>query len=176
MNQKGMVHIYTGDGKGKTTAALGLSVRAAGRGRKVLFVQFLKGQETGEQYLLKLIPEIRHLKLANARGFFHTLTLAEQVDLIEKTRNEWKNLLSEIANEGYDLLVLDEIMATMYLGVVDEKDVLDLLHEKPDTLEIVLTGRNASEKILNEAELITEMKKIRHYYDQGVGSREGIEY
>ncbi|MBP9920431.1 MAG: cob(I)yrinic acid a,c-diamide adenosyltransferase [Proteiniclasticum sp.] len=176
MSTKGQIHIYTGEGKGKTTAALGLSIRAAGRDRKVLFVQFLKGQDTGEQYLMKKIPQITHLKLANARTFFHALTIEEQENLIEETEKEWESLYTKIMSGGFDLVVLDEIMAAMYLGIVSESTVLKLLQEKPIQMEFVLTGRNVPELILKEGNLVTEMRKIRHYYDQGILSREGIEY
>ena len=176
MSTKGQIHIYTGEGKGKTTAALGLSIRAAGRDRKVLFVQFLKGQDTGEQYLMKKIPQITHLKLANARTFFHALTIEEQEKLIEETEKEWESLYTKIMSGGFDLVVLDEIMAAMYLGIVSESTVLKLLQEKPIQMEFVLTGRNVPELILKEGNLVTEMRKIRHYYDQGILSREGIEY
>ena len=176
MSTKGQIHIYTGEGKGKTTAALGLSIRAAGRDRKVLFVQFLKGQDTGEQYLMKKIPQITHLKLANARTFFHALTIEEQENLIEETEKEWESLYTKIMSGGFDLVVLDEIMAAMYLGIVPESTVLKLLQEKPIQMEFVLTGRNVPELILKEGNLVTEMRKIRHYYDQGILSREGIEY
>lgn len=176
MSSKGQIHIYTGEGKGKTTAALGLSMRAAGRDRKVLFVQFLKGQDTGEQYLMNKIPQITHVKLANARTFFHALTDEEQRSLIEETEKEWESLYEQISNGGFDLVVLDEIMAAMYLGIIPESKVMKLLQEKPFQMELVLTGRNAPDLISKEADLITEMRKIRHYYDQGILSREGTEY
>lgn len=176
MSTKGQIHIYTGEGKGKTTAALGLSIRAAGRDRKVLFVQFLKGQDTGEQYLMEKIPQITHVKLANARTFFRALTVEEQRTLVEETEKEWESLYTQIMSGQFDLVVLDEIMAAMYLGIVSESKVLKLLQEKPIQMELVLTGRNVPELILKEGDLITEMKKIRHYYDQGILSREGIEY
>jgi len=171
-----MIHIYTGEGKGKTTAALGLSIRAAGRDKKVLFVQFLKGQETGEQHILRLIPQITHLKLANARGFFHTLSRDEQEHLTSETSNEWEKLRTLIFSEPYDLVVLDEIMAVMYLGILSEISVLKFLQEAPEEMELVLTGRNVSETLMQKADLITEMTKVRHYYDQGIVSREGIEF
>lgn len=176
MSIKGQIHIYTGEGKGKTTAALGLSMRAVGRDRKVLFVQFLKGQDTGEQYLMSKIPLITHVKLANARTFFHALTGEEQRSLIEETEMEWESLYEQILNGGFDLVVLDEIMAAMYLGIIPESKVMKLLQEKPFQMELVLTGRNAPDLISKEADLITEMRKIRHYYDQGILYREGTEY
>ncbi|SFN32392.1 cob(I)yrinic acid a,c-diamide adenosyltransferase [Proteiniclasticum ruminis] len=176
MNSKGQIHIYTGEGKGKTTAALGLSMRAAGRDRKVLFVQFLKGQDTGEQFLMRKIPQITHVKLANARTFFHALTAEEQKSLLEETEKEWESLYKQIMDGGFDLVVLDEIMAAMYLGIIPESKVVTLLQEKPFQMELVLTGRKAPDLISKEAGLITEMRKIRHYYDQGIQSREGTEY
>lgn len=173
---RGFIQIYTGDGKGKTTAALGLALRAAGRGRKVLFVQFLKGQESGEMYSLVRFPEIIHLKLGKSRSFFRDLSNTEQQELIEETCREWSLLKERIKQEPYDLVVLDEIMAVMSLGILSESMVLELLLSKSQTTEVVLTGRNVPEGIMAIADLVTEMKKVRHYYDQGVPSREGIEY
>jgi len=173
---KGYIQIYTGDGKGKTTAALGLAFRAAGRGRSVLFVQFLKGIETGELISINENPHIEHQKMAETTRFFETLTPAEQVALKEKVGKEWADLVERVHTDQYDIVVLDEIMATLHHGLVEEKEVLDLLGNKPSAMEIVLTGRNASDQLIQAADLVTEMKKVKHYYDQGIVSRLGIEY
>ncbi|HBT19121.1 MAG TPA: cob(I)yrinic acid a,c-diamide adenosyltransferase [Clostridiaceae bacterium] len=173
---KGYIHVNTGDGKGKTTAALGLAIRCAGRGEKVLFVQFLKGQETGEEAITNRLPEITHRKLMNARSFFHHLKSEEQDALRVQGGKEWENLMKEIRNTSYRLLVLDEIMAVMYLGILPEEEVLQFLKEKPESLEVVLTGRDAPETIMDVADLVSVIEKKKHYYDQGVLSRKGIEY
>jgi len=174
--KEGYIQIYTGEGKGKTTAALGLSFRAAGRGKKVLFIQFLKGVETGELVSINENPNIEHVKMAETTRFFKTLSVQEQLALKTKTQKEWIALGQKIKSDHYDILVLDEIMATILHGLVTEKEVLQLLHEKPDELEIILTGRNASENLVEAADLVTEMRKIKHYYDQGIVARIGIEY
>lgn len=174
--EKGYIQIYTGEGKGKTTAALGLSFRAAGRGKKVLYIQFLKGMETGELVSINENPNIEHVKMAETTRFFHTLSTQEQLALKTKTQNEWIALGKKIKSDHYDILVLDEIMATILHGLVTEKEVLHLLKEKPAELEIILTGRNASQNLIEAADLVTEMRKIKHYYNQGITSRIGIEY
>lgn len=173
---KGFVQIYTGDGKGKTTAALGLSFRAAGRGKKVLFVQFLKGIRTGEEVSMGENEQITHLKLAETVRFFHTLSEEEQEELKSRVKGEWVALKKRIETDPMDILVLDEIMAAMHHGLVDEADVLELLATRPLPMEVILTGRNASDRLMQEADLVTEMVNCRHYYSKGVLSRIGIEY
>jgi cob(I)alamin adenosyltransferase len=174
--KNGFIQIYTGEGKGKTTAALGLSFRAAGRGKKVLFVQFLKGIMTGEQISMSENKNIEHLKIAEIVRFFTTLSVEEQVELKATTQTEWNYLKTRIETDSIDLLVLDEIMAAIQHGLVEEKSVIDFLKNKPLEMEVILTGRSASDYLIAEADLVTEMKKIKHYYDQGVAARIGIEY
>lgn len=173
---KGFIHIYTGDGKGKTTAALGLTFRAAGRKRKILFVQFLKGIETGELISMMENPYIEHLNVAETTRFFNTLTEDEQTEMRSHTRREWADLLVKIEDGNYDVIVLDEIMAAMHHGLIEEYAVIELLKSKKVKSEMILTGRNASSELLGLADLVTEMKKVKHYYDSGVLSRKGIEY
>ena len=174
--EKGLVQIYTGEGKGKTTAALGLAFRAAGRGRKVLFVQFLKGIATGEAISMSENPNIKHLKVAETVRFFNTLSAEEQLELKIRTESEWKQLKELIKTESADIVVLDEIMIALRYGLVDEDDVILLLKDKPHKIEIILTGRYAPDNLVEVADLVTEMKKVKHYYDKGVTSRIGIEY
>lgn len=174
--RKGYIQIYTGEGKGKTTAALGLTFRAAGRGMNILFVQFLKGIETGELVSMGENPHVEHLNVAETTRFFHTLSREEQQALKERVRGEWADLKDRVKSDRFDILVLDEIMAALQHGLIEEVDVIRLLHEKPEEMEIILTGRNASEKLKDAADLVTEMRKIKHYYDEGIVSRMGIEY
>ncbi|MFH5835346.1 cob(I)yrinic acid a,c-diamide adenosyltransferase [Proteiniclasticum sp. C24MP] len=174
--EKGFVQIYTGEGKGKTTAALGLSFRAAGRGKKVLFVQFLKGIRTGEEISMSENENIIHLKLAETVRFFLTLSEDEQIELKSKTLREWGDLKKRIETDPMDILVLDEIMAAIHNGLVDEMAVVSFLRDRPKYLEVILTGRSASEKLMNEADLVTEMRNRKHYYNEGILSRIGIEY
>jgi len=173
---KGFVQIYTGEGKGKTTAALGLSFRASGRGKKVLFVQFLKGMKTGEQISINENDNIEHLKIAETVRFFNTLSEEEQDELKTRTQTEWEDLKKRIGTDSMDILVLDEIMAAMQHRLIDEEDVLELLKNRPLHMEVILTGRSASKNLIEEADLVTEMKNVKHYYNQGILSRIGIEY
>lgn len=174
--EKGYVQVYTGEGKGKTTAALGLTFRAAGRGKKVLFIQFLKGIKTGEQISMGENENIEHIKMAETVRFFNTLSREEQAELKSRTQREWKDLKNRVAEDSKDVLVLDEIMAAMHHGLVEEEDVIELIKNRPLQMEVILTGRSASENILNEADLVTEMKNVKHYYHKGISSRIGIEY
>ncbi|QNO13861.1 cob(I)yrinic acid a,c-diamide adenosyltransferase [Alkalicella caledoniensis] len=174
--EKGYVQIYTGDGKGKTTAALGLGFRAVGRGFKVTLLQFLKGMYTGE------IESIDHFKdkftlkrIGETNSFFWTLTQQEQVELSNQCQKEWKEFLSWLEKNPQDVLILDEIMAAMKNGLISQQQVCQFIDEKPEGMEIILTGRDVPPEVSEKADLITEMKKIKHYYDQGVTSRDGIE-
>lgn len=174
--KKGFIHIYTGDGKGKTTAALGLTFRAAGRKRKILFVQFLKGIETGELIGMTENPNIEHLNVAETTRFFNTLTLEEQNEMKNRTGREWSDLIEKIDAGDYDVIVLDEIMAAMHHDLIKECAVLEMMKTKPEKTEMILTGRNASSELIGMADLVTEMRKVKHYYDRGIVSRKGIEY
>ncbi len=174
--QDGFIQVYTGEGKGKTTAALGLAFRAAGRKKKVLFAQFLKGIHTGEEVSMSENEYIEHIKLAETVRFFNKLAPKEQAELKSRTEKEWISLIERIESSPLDVLVLDEIMIAIAHGLVDESDVIKLLNNKPQNLEIILTGRYATEKLIEKADLVTEMKKTKHYYDEGVLSRIGIEY
>jgi cob(I)alamin adenosyltransferase len=172
---RGQVHLYTGDGKGKTTAALGLLLRAHGRGLRVALAQFLKGSETGE---LKALEKLGVAVLRNSRdyGFWHNASEQER----EEIRRENSANLAEaarLAEAGLcDLLVLDEICAAYRLGAVDTGLADRLILEKPEPLELVLTGRDAPLFFIKAADYITELVKRKHPYDNGVGAREGIEF
>lgn len=172
----GLIHLYTGDGKGKTTAALGLALRAAGRGRRVLLVQFLKGRDTGELHTLENVPTISVLRLSRDYGFFKYLTGDEQADVRDEHDALLATAAKAIANGDCDFLVLDELAATLRHDLVDAASLLALLDDRPDGIEIVITGRDAPQEIIHRADYITEMKKIKHPFDQGVPAREGIEW
>lgn len=174
--KKGYIHIYTGDGKGKTTAALGLAFRAAGRKKNILFVQFLKGIETGELISMTENPSIEHLNIAETTRFFNTLSEDEQREMIRRTESEWSDFLKKTDAGSYDVIVLDEIMAAIHHNLIKETLVLEMLKNKKAQVEVILTGRNASEDLIGMADLVTEMRKVKHYYDHGVISRKGIEY
>lgn len=170
----GLIHIYCGDGKGKTTAAIGLAVRAAGSGKKVLLLQFFKDGKSSEFSALAHVPGIETVPQTRTFGFSWTLTPEEK----EEARGYYAGLLEEVFRRagGFDLLVLDEAMSACTTGMIDEARLLALLAGKPAELEVVLTGRNPSQALLDAADYVTEMKKIKHPYERGVAARKGIEY
>lgn len=173
---KGLVHIYTGDGKGKTTAAIGLGVRAYGRGLKVLMVQFLKGMETGEMFTLKLLePGFVLHRSREVLKFTWDMTDEE----LSRTRQIQKEILDYAVDAtycgGWDMVILDEVMGALSSGVLDLKDVLDFVKDKPDRLEIVMTGRNAPAELIELADYVSEIKCVKHPIDNGIPARKGIE-
>ncbi|PKQ28079.1 MAG: cob(I)yrinic acid a,c-diamide adenosyltransferase [Candidatus Anoxymicrobium japonicum] len=172
--ERGLVQLYTGDGKGKTTAAIGLAMRAIGKGFKVLMVQFLKGRPYGEILTAKMLPENFKLVQYGLDTFVKKgETTPEDLELaragLEFARNG-------IMNGEYDIVILDEVNVAVELGVLTASEVLPLIDERPDGVEVVLTGRYAPEEFCERADLITEMKKVKHYHDNGVPMREGIEF
>ena len=175
-NEKGLIHCYTGDGKGKTTAAVGLAVRAAGSGKRVVFAQFLKDGSSSEISVLDSIPLIHCVKQEQHFGFYRTLSAREKQRLKEVTARYFQEVTALALREQADLLVLDELMAVWNLKLLSQEDVLRFLDEKPEGLELVVTGRDAPEDILSRCDYVTEMNKRRHPYDRGVAARRGIEY
>ncbi len=173
-NEKGLVHIYCGDGKGKTSAALGLALRAAGRGRKVLIARFLKHEDSGELVSLRHVPGITVLPIERTFGFVFAMD--------EETKKEaasyYEGLFgrAQALSADQDVLILDEIMAAVNTGMVPEDRVISFLKERPEGLEVVMTGRNPSEALLSMADYVSEICKLRHPYERGIGAREGIEY
>ena len=171
--KKGLLHIYTGDGKGKTTAATGLAVRALGRGQKVLFAHFLKPAEpSGEDLLFARLDNI-HLLTAGVGVIASKATREEVVASVDKTFAEICRL---VATESFDLVVLDEMNLVLHKGYLSMPEIQDFINSRPDGLNLVLTGRYASEEIKALADLVTVMQKEKHPYDQGIVAREGIEY
>ena len=173
---RGLIHIYCGDGKGKTSAAIGLAVRAAGRGKRVLFARFLKNEDSGELEALVSIPGIEICNSDRSFGFYRTLD--------EETRQEAKDQYSalfdrvrqKIAKEQWDVLVLDELAAAYRYEILTPGEVLSFLKNKPEVLEIVMTGRDPAKELLELADYVSEIRKIRHPFDKGILAREGIEY
>jgi cob(I)alamin adenosyltransferase len=175
--RKGLVQVYTGEGKGKTTAAIGQALRARGRGYKVLLVQFLKGKKgsgeisTLEELGVKVICKGKHLGLSLNR-------ISEDEKI--RVKEEWDNFLDKTHEEvlagDYDLLILDEINVACHYGLLDENKLLKFVKEKPDGLEIILTGRYASPRLIKTAHLVSEIRKIKHPSDEGIKARRGIEF
>ena len=170
----GLIHIYCGDGKGKTTAAVGLTLRSAGAGNPVVFTQFFKDGSSSEISLLRQISGISVLHADTVGGFWKRMT-AEQQTQARQDYTELFHIACERA-KNMDLLVLDEVISACNHGTVPEEALLEFLQNKPENLEVVLTGRNPSEALLAQADYVTEMKKIKHPFDRGVLARKGIEY
>lgn len=175
-NKKGLILVNTGNGKGKTTAALGMGLRAWGQGMKVLVLQFIKGGwKYGElKAVEKLGPnfEIRQMGEGFIKG-------ADDKSLDEHRHAAAAALeaaKAEFSNAKYDLIILDEILYAIHYGLVAQHDVLELLSAKPEGLHVVLTGRNASPEIIDKADLVTEMKEIKHPFTQGIPAQKGIEF
>ena len=175
MQNSGLVHLYCGDGKGKTTAAVGLAVRHSGRGGKVVFAQFLKDGTSGEcRVLAKLGVTVL---AANPVGkFSFRMTEEEKAETAAALGRTFDAATGFAVRERATLLVLDEICAAVNCGVLPEKTLTEFLESRPDSLEVVLTGRDPSENLQVHADYITEMKKRRHPFDEGVAAREGIEF
>ena len=175
MGEKGLCHLYCGDGKGKTTAAMGLALRAAGSGMQVLIVQFLKNRETGELRALSAIPNIRILRGKGGSGFSFSMSEEEKSKTRQIHQQNFDLAVCAARMGECDLLILDEAVGACRLGLLDEKSLLDFLQNRPLGLEVVLTGRGPDEALCAAADYITEMKKIRHPFDAGVAARDGIE-
>lgn len=169
-----LVHIYCGDGKGKTSAAVGMAVRAAGRGLKVVMVRFLKSDDSGEVAVLGHIPGITVIPCERTFGFVSAMDRETREQAARWNLEQFFRAV-ELA-ERADLLILDEIMAAMTYGMVPEDRVLEFLEARPGGLEVVLTGRSPSERILGAADYVSEIQKVRHPYDRGILARKGIEY
>ncbi|WP_026891699.1 cob(I)yrinic acid a,c-diamide adenosyltransferase [Lacrimispora aerotolerans] len=173
---KSCIHIYCGDGKGKTTAAIGLSVRASGCGKKVLVTRFLKTDHSGEVKVLEAIPGITVTPCERSFGFFTRMTEEQKKEAAVYYSQLLESTLEKAVKEEYDLLVMDEIMAVCNYGLVDEEKVREFLVDRPEGLEVVLTGRNPSKELTDLADYVSEIHKIKHPYDQGLNARKGIEY
>ena len=171
---KGYVHVYTGSGKGKTTAALGLAMRAAGAGLRVYIAQFIKEMEYSEiQVIRERFPEIT-VELFGTPEWCINGRAANDRDRKAAAEGLAK-ARREIMSGRYDLVILDELTLIVYFDLVPEDDVLALIRERPDDVELVITGREATDRLIEAADVVTEMKKVKHYYDRGVTSRKGIE-
>ena len=168
---RGLVQVYTGDGKGKTTAALGLAMRASGQGKKVAFIQFLKNEPCGEHFFTSQYHPFEIVQLGTEDCF-----TAPREKLKEEAQKVLDLAEQRMLSGEYDLLILDEISVAIYRGLITTEQVISLLEKKPDNLELVLTGRYAPAEIIKRADLVTEMRAIKHPLRSGVKARRGIEY
>ena len=177
--QHGYIQVYTGNGKGKTTASLGLAMRALGREWKVLIIMFTKGgNDYGELNSFRnLSPKIsRNLKIVQA-GLDRIVYKNNENENDHKAIKEgWELAKKAIKNNEYQLIIMDEANIAIDLGILDVDEVVDVLKHKPEEMEIVLTGRNAHEKIVDIAHLVSKIEPVKHYWDTGIVARKGIEY
>ena len=170
---KGYVQVYTGDGKGKTTAALGLIVRAAGAGLRVFFCQFIKAGRTSEiRTLSERFPEVTVRQFGLGR-FVRGRPSPRDIAAAQKGLTELREALT---SGKYDMVIADEANVAARIGLLAPADLIDLIDRKPDRVELVLTGRGAARGIIRRADLVTEMKAVKHYFDRGVRARRGIEH
>jgi cob(I)alamin adenosyltransferase len=169
----GLVHLYIGDGKGKTTASVGLSVRAAGRDKKVIFAQFLKSGVTGELRSLETLG-VAVIRSEIPLGFTNQMDEAAKAACKAEQQSIWRRV-QEAVQAGPDLLVLDEVLDAINMKMLDELELRSFIENKSDELEVVITGRNPGEWLMERADYFTEMKKIKHPYNRGIKARIGIE-
>jgi len=172
MVEKGLIHIYTGEGKGKTTAAVGLACRAAGAGKKVLVVQFLKGRETGELASLSALG-IRVVR-SDVQKFIKAMNGDELAGCKIKQEACFRAALENMT--GYDLIVLDEIIGAVSAGMIGIETLIGLIKNKPESTELVLTGRGAPEALVELANYVSEVRCIKHPFAKGIKARKGIEF
>ena len=170
------IHIYCGDGKGKTTAALGLAVRACGCGKKVLVTRFLKNDHSGEVNAFTRLSGITVTPCGQSFGFFSRMSPDQKKEAAIYYSQMLESTINKAVTENFDLLVLDEIMAVCNFGLAEERRVLEFLSSRPEGLEVVLTGRDPSEKLVEMADYVSEIRKVKHPYDRGIPARQGIEY
>ncbi len=170
---RGCVQVYTGNGKGKTTASLGLALRAVGRGLKVCVFQFIKGGgKYGEHLAAEKLAPLLTIIQTGRPGWVNTKDIAEDRQAAQEAFVQAQELLT---SGDFDLFVCDEINGAVGFGLIEVEQVLELIRCKPEKTELVLTGRNAHERVIEAADLVTEMREIKHYYKAGVPARSGIE-
>jgi cob(I)alamin adenosyltransferase len=172
---RGLIQVYTGDGKGKTTCALGLALRAVGHGLRVYMVQFMKGRETGEAKAAadRLAPEMT-LRYFGRPGLVNLMAPApEDLDLL---RQAWDLARQVILAGEHDVVILDEINLALTYNLLSQEEVFQVLRDRPPGVEVVLTGRQAPPELVELADLVTEMRPVKHYYQAGVPARRGVEW
>lgn len=175
--RKGLIIVHTGPGKGKTTAALGTALRAVGQGLKVLMVQFIKGSwHYGELDAAKMLGEDRFRILPMGRGFVKVGAEKPEAEDVRLVEEAWKFASEKIQSREYDLVILDEINYAISYKMLDAERVVDALQRKPENVHVILTGRNAPPAIVECADLVTEMREVKHPYQKGIVAQRGIEY
>ena len=171
-----MLHVYCGDGKGKTTCALGLALRAAGAGMNVVIVQFLKGSHTSELESIELIPNIIILRNKQDYGFVNNMT-AEQLEQIKAEHNANLDKTLQLVDENKcDMLILDEVTYAYSMDIADKNKIEKLIKNRKNDIEMVVTGRDPDKFFIENADYITEMKCVKHPFEKGISARKGIEF
>lgn len=171
----GCIHIYCGDGKGKTTCGMGLCARAAGYGYKVLIYQFMKDNTTSERKLLEQSEQITFVDGLASEKFSFQMTPEEKSDRRAYYEAQFRQVTETAARESYDVLFLDELIYTIRAGLFDEALLLAYLRQKPAHLEVILTGQSPSPALIAVSDYVSELRKIKHPFDRGLGARQGIE-
>lgn len=169
---KGYIQVYTGNGKGKTTAALGLSLRAAGAGLRVYIAQFLKSGDYSEVKALKRFEDLIQLEQFGQNHFIKGKPSSSDIKLAKQGLEKVKSALT---SKTYDVIIMEEANVAVSLGLFSVQDLLDIVSSKPSDKELVITGRGASPQLIEKADLVTEMTEIKHYFHKGVQARKGIE-
>jgi len=175
---KGLIHIYMGGGKGKTTSAMGLAMRCHGSGKCVYVVQFLKTSPTGEVNLIEAMQrdDFKVFRFETQHGFFPQMNAEQRVKLQAETEQAL-GFIAECMKDGKcDMLVLDEVLGAAENGLISASRLIDIMHAKPKNMELVLTGRIAPHEVIAAADYVTEMVAHKHPYEQGIPARKGIEY
>ena len=172
--EKGFIQIYTGNGKGKSTAAIGQAVRAAGYGLKTYIAQFMKEYPYSELKSLELLSEWITIEQFAGDDFVYRKEMPNIVEM-DKARRGLETAKAKMLSGKYDLIILDEILVSIHFGLFNDEEVMTFMKMKPENVELILTGRYCPDKILEAADLVTEMKVIKHYYQEGVLARKGIE-
>ncbi len=173
IKQKGYIHVYTGNGKGKTTAAIGIAMRAIGAGKKVFFAQFVKGMAYSEVKTMEHFAPNITVKQYGLNCFIYNAPTQADIDAAQKG---FKEVTDIILSETYDMVVLDEANIAIYYQLLSVNELLDLLKRKPKSTEIIITGRYARKELIDFADLVSEVKEVKHYYTKGIEARKGIEY
>lgn len=175
--RKGLIVVYTGPGKGKTTAALGAALRAVGQGMRVLMVQFIKGSwHYGELDAAQAVGEDKFQILPMGRGFVKVGLEKPDAEDVRLVHEAWAFARGKIANGEHDLVILDEINYAISYKMLDAEGVVEELRRKPEMVHVILTGRNAHPSIVELADLVTEMREVKHPYQKGILAQRGIDY
>lgn len=172
----GLIHIYCGDGKGKTSAAVGSAIRFAGNGGKVLFCQFMKSGDSGEISILNAIPNITVQNSYKIKKFSFNMTEEEKKEIAEGCLNQFNELICLLEDEKYGMVIMDEIMSCISCDFISIGHLIEFLEGYSQDVEVIMTGRNPGKSLIKYADYVSEICKIKHPYDKGIIARKGIEY